>query len=124
MHHYIFLSKKLTKKRDIPGEVLKDSIKICSKELTIVINSYLEKRLFLDELKLTDVPTIFKKDKNLNKENYRLVNILSHTSKVFEMLFYKQIHNFSLLVLNILTKEILPRCYSIRHFKSIWHWKS
>ena len=40
-----------------------------SKELTSVTNSCLEKGLFSDELK--------KKDKYLNKENYRPVSILS-----------------------------------------------
>ena len=47
--------------------------------------------LFPNELKLADVLPVFKKDDDLNKENYRHASILSHMSKVFERIFYKQI---------------------------------
>ena len=36
----------------------------------------LENRVFLDDLKLTDISPIFKKEDSLNKENYRPVSIL------------------------------------------------
>ena len=36
----------------------------------------------------------FKKDDDLNKENYRPVSILSYMSKVFERILYKQIDRF------------------------------
>ena len=45
-------------------------------------------------MKLADVSPVFKKDDDLNKENYRPVSILSHMSKFFERLFYKQIDRF------------------------------
>ena len=41
-----------------------------------------------------DVSTAFKKDDHLSKEDYRPVSILSHMSKVFERIFYKQIDRF------------------------------
>ena len=50
--------------------------------------------LFPNELKLADVLPVFKKDDDLNKENYRHASILSHMSKVFERIFYKQIDRF------------------------------
>ena len=37
---------------------------------------------------------VFKKDDDLNKENCRPVSVLSHMSKVFERIFYKQIDRF------------------------------
>ena len=36
---------------------------------------------------------VFKKRGSLDKENYRPVSILSHMSKAFERMFYKQINN-------------------------------
>ena len=59
-----------------------------------IINNCLRDGLFPNELKLADVSPVFKKDDDLNKENYRPVSILSHMSKVFERIFYKQIDRF------------------------------
>ena len=59
-------SKKSTKKDNFPAKVLKDSINVYSKELTAIINSYLEKGLFPN-----------KKEEDLNKENYRPASILN-----------------------------------------------
>ena len=50
--------------------------------------------IFPDDLKLADITPIFKKEDSLNKENYRPVSILSHLSKVFERILYKQIESF------------------------------
>ena len=68
--------------------------KSCSKELTTIINNSLKDGLFPNELKLADISPVFKKDDDLNKENYRSVSILSHMSKVSERTFYKQIDRF------------------------------
>ena len=87
-------SKKVTRKGDIPAKILKDSLSVYTKELTTIINNCLKDGLFPNELKLADVSPVFKKDDDLNKENYRPVSILSHMSKVFERIFYKQIDRF------------------------------
>ena len=84
-------SKKATTKGDIPANILGDSLSVYTKELTTIINNCLKDALFPNELKLADVSPAFKKDDDLNKENYRPVSILSHMSKVFERIFYKQI---------------------------------
>ena len=39
---------------------------------------------------MTYVSPIFKKDDSFKKENYQLVSILPHMSKVFERILYKQ----------------------------------
>ena len=87
-------SKKMTRKGNTPAKTLKDSLSVYTKELTTIINKCLKDSLFPNELKLADVWTVFKKDDDLNKEKYRPVSILSHMSKVFERIFYKQIDHF------------------------------
>ena len=87
-------SKKMTRKGNTPAKTLKDSLSVYTKELTTIINKCLKDGLFPNELKLADVWTVFKKDDDLNKEKYRPVSILSHMSKVFERIFYKQIDHF------------------------------
>ena len=87
-------SKKVTRKGDIPAKILKDSLSVYTKELTTVFNNCLKDGLFPNELKLADISPVFKKDDDLNKENYRSVSILSHMSKVSERTFYKQIDRF------------------------------
>ena len=86
--------KKVTRKGDIPAKVLKDSLSVYTEELTTIISNCLKDSLFPNELKLDDVSPVFKEDDDLNKENYRPVSILSHMSKVFERIFYKQIDLF------------------------------
>ena len=46
------------------------------------------------DLKLVEVSPVFKKNDDLDKENYRPVSVLSHMSKVFERIVYNQIDNF------------------------------
>ena len=87
-------SKKATKNGDIPAKSLKKSVDIYIKEITSIINDCIEKGIFPDDLKLVDVPPIFKKEDSFKKENYRLVGILPHMSKVFERILYKQIDTF------------------------------
>ena len=109
-------SKKATRKGDIPAKILKDSLSVYTKKLTTVINNCLKDGLFPNELKLADVSLVFKKDDDLNKENYRPVSIFSHISKVFERIFYKQIdrfmhQSFHLFYL-VLGKIITPNTHS------------
>ena len=83
-------SKKASKKEYIPAKTWKDSLSMYTKEITTIINNCLENGLFSNELKLSDVPPVSKKDDDVNNENYRPVSILSHMSKVFEKIFYKK----------------------------------
>ena len=63
--------------------------------ITKIINVSFENGRFSDELKLAEVSPISKKNDDLDKENYRLVSILSHASKVFEKIMYMQIDTFT-----------------------------
>ena len=49
---------------------------------------------FLENLKPAEVSPIFKKNYDLENENYRPASVLSHVSKVFERMMYTQIESF------------------------------
>ena len=53
-----------------------------------------ENGYFPDDLKLAEVSSIFKKNDDLDKENYRPVIVLLNVSKVFERIIYSQIDAF------------------------------
>ena len=84
----------MTRKGDTAAKILKDSLSVYTKKLTTIINNCFKDDVFPNELKLGDVSPVFKKDGDLNKDNYRPVSILSYMSKVFEKIFYKQIDRF------------------------------
>ena len=63
--------------------------------ITKIINVSFESVRFPDELKLDEVSSIYKKNDDLDKKNYRPVSILSHASKVFERIMYMQIDTFT-----------------------------
>ena len=79
---------------DIPTKTFKVSLSLYTKELTTIINNCLKDILFPNELKLADVSTVFKKDDDLNEENYTSVSILPYMSNFLERAFYKQIDRF------------------------------
>ena len=53
-----------------------------------------ENGCFPDDLKVAEVSSIFKKNNDLDTENYRPVSVLFNASKVFERIIYKQIIAF------------------------------
>ena len=79
---------------DIPADMLKSTVHMHLPFITKIINFSFENFCFPDELKLAEVSSIFKKNNDLDKKNYRPVSILSHLSKVFERIMYKQIDAF------------------------------
>ena len=98
-------SKKPTRNDDIPVNILTKSADIHIKEIIFIINDCIEKEIFLDDTKLANVSPIFKKEDSYNKENYRPISILPHTSKAFERILYKKntfaTTNFSLICANL-----------------------
>ena len=87
-------SSKVTPVGDIPADMLISTNGIHLPFLTKIINFPFENGCFPDELKLAEVSPIFKKNDDLDKENYRPVSILPHWSNVSEMIIYKQIDTF------------------------------
>ena len=70
-------SNKASPIEDIPIKILKNSIHIYSEKLTNIFNECLINGKFPDTLKRAEVTPIFKKGKNIEKENYRPVSMLS-----------------------------------------------
>ena len=79
---------------DISAGMLKSTIAIHPSILTKIINLSLRNGCFPDELKAAEVSPTFKKNDDLEKENYRPVSVLPHMSKVFERIMYTQIESF------------------------------
>ena len=58
------------------------------------------KQCFLDELKVADVISVFKKEYPNNKANYRPISLLPIISKIFERVLFEQIEKFSEKILS------------------------
>ena len=65
----------------IPVKILKTFSGSFLPYFTGVINHSITTSSFPDDLKLVEVISAFKKDDPLDKENYRRISLLSHTSK-------------------------------------------
>ena len=75
----------------IPVKILVDSIDTYLPLLTDIINNSVRNGTFPDELKLAEVTPIFKKADPFDITNYRPVSLLSHVSKVYEIIIFNQI---------------------------------
>ena len=60
----------------IPAKMLKSTTDIHVSLLTKIINSSIRNGCFPDELKAAEVTPVFKKNDDLEKENYRPVSVL------------------------------------------------
>ena len=74
--------------------MLKSTVDIHASILTKIISLSLRNGCFPDDLKAAEVSPIFKKNDDLEKENYRSASVLSRMSKVFERVIYTQIESF------------------------------
>ena len=87
-------SAKAYQKDNIPPQILKDNVDICSYVLFSDVNKCIYNGVFPNNLKHADITPTFKKTERLHKNNYRPVNILPTLSKVYEKLFYLQIYKY------------------------------
>ena len=72
---------KATPVGDILAEMLKSTIDVQDFLLTKIINSSIRNGCFPDELKAPEVTPIFKKNDNLDNENYRPVSVFASCVK-------------------------------------------
>ena len=72
---------KVTPVGNIPVEMLKSTIDVHVSLLTKIINSSIRNGCFPDELKAPEVTPIFKKNDNLDNENYRPVSVFASCVK-------------------------------------------
>ena len=68
----------------IPAELLKLVSAHIAPVLTDIFNSMITNSIFPANCKIAQIAPVFKKDSQLNKNNYRPVSLLTATSKVFE----------------------------------------
>ena len=87
-------SKKAPGVDGIPTRILKEAVDILKYPLAQLFNVSIENHFFPNDLKFANVTPIFKKDENINKENYRPISILPSISKIFERSMFKQITIF------------------------------
>ena len=85
---------KATPVGDIPADMLKVTIDTHLLLITKIIYSLFENGCFPDDLKLAAVSSIFNKNDDLDKENYRPVSVLFNVSKLFERIMCRQINAF------------------------------
>ena len=70
--------------------MLKVTLDIHLSLITKIINLSFENGLFPGNLKLEEVSPIFKKNDDLDIENYRPVSVSFNVSKIFERIIYSQ----------------------------------
>ena len=73
---------------------MKLSADISADVLQNLFNDMLPIGNFPDNLKLSNIPPVFKKKDPLKKEKYRPVSVLSAFSKIFEKVMQKQIVDY------------------------------
>ena len=78
----------------IPTDMLNQTIDIHLPIVTQIINMCVDNNCYPDDLKFAEVSRVFKKKDDLDKENYRPAIVLSHVSKVLEIIMYQQIEVF------------------------------
>ena len=66
---------KATTVGDIPTDMLKQAIDIHLPIMTQIINMSIDNNCYPDDLKLAEVSPVFKRKDDLDKENYRPVNV-------------------------------------------------
>ena len=86
--------KKVNLTGDIPADILKRCVDSYNSVLAKILNTSLERGCFPNQFILAEVTPVFKKEDELNKDNYRSVNVLSNASKIFERIVFKQMNLF------------------------------
>ena len=87
-------TKKSSASGSISATILKQSVEtylpFSTKAISLAITEY----EFPDKIKKSEVILLYKKQDALRKENYRLVSLLPHVSKIFDCILYAQINNY------------------------------
>ena len=87
--------KKGSPQEAIPAKILKSNADLFCFPLTELFNKLVEESSFPDDLKNADVSSLFKKDDNMSKKNYRPISLLPSIAKIFERLMHKQLSDFT-----------------------------
>ena len=110
---------------NIPSKLLRLGASGISSHVSQLVNHCLHVCEFPDMMKLADVSSLFKKNDNLKKDNYRPVSVLPSISKVYERVMGQQLSDFFDKIFSALLSAFRKRysCQStllnmIEHFKN------
>ena len=105
---------KATGHDNIPAALLKSAAEELALLIKILINRSIRDAQFPHDLKLSEIPSIFKSKDDLDKENFRPISILPCISKIFENVYYEQLYN---LFCGILSSSLAAyrRNYGCQH---------
>eukprot|EP00794_Sanderia_malayensis_P008890 gene8890-9840_t len=81
--------KKGSPQNAIPAKILKYNADLFCFPLTELFNKLVEESSFPDNMKNADVSSLFKKDDNMSKKNYRPISLLPTIGKIFERLMHR-----------------------------------
>ena len=87
--------KKGSPQEAIPAKILKSNADLFCFPLTYLFNKLVEESSSPDDMKNADVSSLFKKDDNMSKKNYRPISLLSTIAKIFERLMHRQLSEFT-----------------------------
>ncbi len=87
--------KKGSPQNAIPAKILKYNADLFCFPLTELFNKLVEESSFPDNMKNADVSSLFKKDDNMSKKNYRPISLLPTIGKIFERLMHRQLSEFT-----------------------------
>ena len=87
--------KKGSPQEAIPAKILKSNADLFCFPLTELFNKLVEESSFPDDMKNADVSSLFKKDDNMSKKNYRPISLLPTIAKIFERLMHRQLSEFT-----------------------------
>jgi len=95
-------TKKATGYDKIPAKLVKTAAPVISAPLSGIINDSFKQSKFPSQAKVAEVGPIYKKDSELDKNNYRPVSVLTCLSKVVETCINNQLKEFCKTVLSAL----------------------
>ena len=93
-------TRKSTGYDNIPAKLLRIAHVELAQPISHLINYTMEMNIFPDTLKCADVSPVFKKDDNLNKNNFRPVSVLTGISKLYECVVNDQLFEFFCTLFN------------------------
>ena len=86
------VSSKLVRETNISEKVMKENMDIFSPFLLNYFNNIIDSSSFPNHLKLTNITPVHNKYSQNDKRISRPVNVLSNTSKIFEIILNQQIY--------------------------------
>ena len=86
--------KKSTGSDNLPPKIIKLSSDHIKFPISKIFNQSIDTGIFPDSLKEAEISPLFKKDDNMNKNNFRPVSVLACISKVFERVYNDQMVSF------------------------------